>query len=143
MRMRRKLALLLATVIGAGVVAGGAALAARTPDEDDPAEIRTQEAFTRSNRDKAEVTQAEAEAIARRAHPGSLVSIHLEDDGSGLEWEVEVDDGRAVWEVNVNAQTGIVLDSEVDDGEGAASNQEGPTDGQNEPNDDPEGPNDD
>ncbi len=142
MRMRRKLALLLATLIGAGVVAGGAALAARTPDEDDPAELRTQEAFTRANRDKAGVTQAEAEAIARRAHAGRLMSIHLEDDGSGLEWEVEVDDGRAVWEVNVNAQTGSVLDSEADDGEAGSDNREGRSD-QDEPNDDQEGPNDD
>jgi uncharacterized membrane protein YkoI len=142
MRMRRKLTLLLAAVVGAGVV-GGAALAARTPDNDDPAELRTQEAFTRAHQDKAGVTQAEAEAIARRTHAGSVVSIHLEDDGSGLEWEVEVDDGQSLWEVNVNAQTGSVNDSEADDQEGPSDDQDGPDDDQEGPDDDQEGPDDD
>lgn len=136
MRMSRKLTLLIATLTGAGVVAGGVALAARTPDNDDPAEVQAQEAFTRANQDKVQVTQSEAEEIARGAHGGDVVSIHLEDDGVGLEWETEVDDGQAVWEVNVNAQTGAVNDSEADD-------QEGPSDDQNEPNDDADEPNDD
>jgi uncharacterized membrane protein YkoI len=135
MRTRRKLIVLVAAVAGAGVVAGGAALAARTPDNDDPAELRAQETFTQANQEKAAVTQAEAEAIARRAHDGKVASIHLEDDGSGLEWEIEVDDGQSLWEVNVNAQSGSVNDSEPDD-------QEGPSDDRNEP-DDQEGPSDD
>lgn len=135
MRMRRKLTLLIATLT-AGVVAGGAALAARTPDNDDPAEVQAQEAFTRANQDKAQVTQSEAEEVARGAHGGDVVSIHLEDDGAGLEWETEVVDGQAVWEVNVNAQTGAVNESEADD-------QEGPSDDENEPNDDADEPNDD
>jgi uncharacterized membrane protein YkoI len=125
MRRRREVTLLVATVVGTGVVAGGAALAARTPDENDPAELRVQEAFTQLHQDEARVTQAEAEAIARRTHAGSVVSIHLEDDGPGLEWEVEVDDGQALWEVNVDAQTGNVIDSEADD---LSTDQEGPGD---------------
>jgi uncharacterized membrane protein YkoI len=138
MTMRRKLTLLLATVVGAGLVASGVALAQRTPDEDEPAERRTQEAFTRANEDKLEVTQAEAEAIARRAHAGSVVSIHLEDDGSGLEWEIEVDDGSALWELNVNAQTGRVLDSEADDQGNRSDDQDegGRSDDKDEASDD-------
>lgn len=136
MRTRRKLTLLFVTVVGTGVVASGAALAARTPDQDDPAELRTQETFTRVHQDEAAVTQADAEAIARRAHTGSVVSIHLEDDGSGLHWEVEVDDGQALWEVNVDAQTGTVLDSEPDDREGASDDDEGGSDDQEGPSDD-------
>jgi uncharacterized membrane protein YkoI len=142
MRMRRKRTLLLAGVVAAGVVAGGAALAARTPDNDDPAELRAQEAFTRTHQDKAGVTQGEAEAIARRAHDGKVASIHLEDDGSGLEWEIEIDDGQSVWEVNVNAQTGSVNDSEPDDQEGPSDDQEEPDD-QEGPSDDDDGPSDD
>jgi uncharacterized membrane protein YkoI len=127
MRRKGKLALVVGAVLGAGVVTG-AAFAAKTPDEDDPAERRTQEAFTRAHQENAQVTQAEAEAIARRAHAGDVVSIHLEDDGAGLEWEIEVDDGEALWEVNVNAETGDVLDSEADDTDGSSDDQEGASD---------------
>jgi uncharacterized membrane protein YkoI len=143
MRMRRKLTLLIATLTGAGVVAGGAALAARTPDNDDPAEVQAQEVFTRANQDKAAVSQSEAEAIARGARGGDVVSIHLEDDGTGLEWETEVDDGQAVWEVNVNAQTGAVNDSEADDQEDPSNDTNEPDDDADEPNDDADEPNDD
>jgi acylglycerol lipase len=143
MRLSGKLTLLIATVTGAGIVAGGAALAARIPDTDDPAEVEAQEAFTTANQDKAAMSQSEAEAIAQGAHGGDVVSIHLEDDGAGLEWETEVDDGQAVWEVNVNAQTGAVNDSEADDQEGSSDDQNEPNDDADEPNDDADEPNDD
>jgi uncharacterized membrane protein YkoI len=143
MGMRRKRTLLLAAGVAVGVVAGGAAMASRTPDNDDPAERQAQEAFTQANQDKAEVTKSEAEAIAQGAHGGDVVSIHLEDDGSGLEWETEVDDGKAVWEVNVNAQTGEVNDSEADDQEGLNDDADEPDDDADEPNDDADEPNDD
>jgi uncharacterized membrane protein YkoI len=136
MTIRRRLSVVVAAVATGGLIAGGVALAARTPDRDDPAERRAQEAFTRAQQENAQVTRAEAEAIAQEAHAGRVVSIHLEDDGSGLEWEVEVDDGRALWEVNVNALDGSVLDSEADDQEGASGDQERTSDDRDGPSED-------
>ena len=119
---RRKLILILGAVVGAGVVAGGTALAARTPDTEDPGERLIHEAFTRTHQGQADVSQAEAEQIAQDAHAGQVVSAHLEDDGPGLEWETEVvgDDGTT-WEVNVDARTGSVLNSEADDHDDATT----------------------
>lgn len=134
MTRRTKVALLATSALGIGTLAGGAALAASKQsgatsvgravaatfasavlDEDTATERKQQMVYTQENERKAGVSKSEAEVIALRAHPGRVVSIHLEDDGAGMEWEIEVDSSGTIWEVNVDAATGNVRDSERDD----------------------------
>ena len=110
--MRRSVVVSVAALAVAGI-GGGAAVAASTRD---PEPERQQEArFTEQHRAAAAVAQADAERTALVRHAGTIVETHLEDEGRGLRWEVKADDGRQVWEVQVDAATGAVVSDQLDD----------------------------
>lgn len=67
--------------------------------------------------DKGSVTAGKAEAIALRAVPGTVTDMELDDDDGRLRWEVDVRPrgGGADREVHVDATTGKVLATAADD----------------------------
>jgi uncharacterized membrane protein YkoI len=98
------------TGIGVGVaVAAGGSSADPTPERNEEA------AFTRDHLASARVTEEQAIAAALARHPGRATDVHLEDEGSGLRWEVKPDDGRHLWEVQVDASTGAVVSDQPDE----------------------------
>ena len=119
MTRNRRLFGLVAVLLAAGAVAGGVAYAVGRSDDDSAAERRSERAFTEAHVDQAAVTQAQAEAAALDAHPGTVIESELENEGNGLVWEVEIDDGTTVREVAVDAKTGRVTGTDVEGSEGS------------------------
>jgi uncharacterized membrane protein YkoI len=68
----------------------------------------------------AKVTLAQAKAIALGAEPGKIVDMELEKEagGSGLRYSFDVmpADGGTKHEVGVDAQTGKLLENDIDTG---------------------------
>src|SRR4051795_8488890 len=113
--MRRPIVIALAVGTVTAVTGAGVAFAAgsRTPD---PAAERAEEAaYTQSHRSQAAVAEQDAVDTATRTHPGSVVDVHLQDEGTGLVWEVKTDDGSQVWEIQVDAASGAVASEGLDD----------------------------
>jgi uncharacterized membrane protein YkoI len=102
----------------AGALAGGVASAVGGSNDDSPGEQRAEEAFTAAHRDEVAVSRAEAEATAREATPGTVIHAELEAEGGTFVWEIEIEDGRALHEVTVDAETGDVLGTETEGDEG-------------------------
>jgi uncharacterized membrane protein YkoI len=80
-----------------------------TPERD--AEI----AFTDAHRPAAKIGQAEAEKTATSTHRGAVSDVHLEREDHGLVWEVKVDDGSGIWEVQISATTGKVVSDQTEE----------------------------
>lgn len=118
MALERRIASLVGALAAAGVLAGGAALAVGRSDDDSPAERRAERAFTEAHVHQAALSRDQAEAVALGVHPGTVVDSQLEAEGDGLAWEIEVDSGREIWEVTVDAQSGRVLGTESEGSEG-------------------------
>ncbi|WP_163833640.1 PepSY domain-containing protein [Spartinivicinus ruber] len=52
----------------------------------------------------------------RRRYPGELLNAELEKEGSRYEYELKILTPQGqVWEIEVNAQTGAILEAERDD----------------------------
>jgi uncharacterized membrane protein YkoI len=109
-RSRRRIVYAGAVVLGLALGTGGIAAAVASGDDN-----QGEAAFTAAHRHDAAVTQAAAEAAAQRTRPGRLFDAHLEDEGHGLRWEVKSDDGRRVWEVQVDATTGAIASVQPDE----------------------------
>jgi uncharacterized membrane protein YkoI len=103
---------LLATMVVVFVVGGvGLASARFATDAERLAEIE----FTRAHRDEARLGPARAGEIALQGRPGDVVQTYLEEDeGGGLVWEVLVRSEGDLWEIDVDAQTGAVLEEEME-----------------------------
>jgi uncharacterized membrane protein YkoI len=101
-----------AIVLAAG--AGTAAFASTNPKPDPTSERAAERRFTDAHRDDVPVSQASAEQIARRLHPGTVVDTHLEDEGHGLRWEVKTDDGTQLWEIQLDPTSGVVASDRVE-----------------------------
>ena len=111
--MRRHLLATGAGLLVAGIATAGIAVASTGGD---PASERQREArYTDQHRADAAVSQAEAERTALAAHAGTVGDVHLENEGGGLRWEVKPDDGRQVWEVQVDAASGKVVSDQPDE----------------------------
>jgi uncharacterized membrane protein YkoI len=108
-------------IVATGALVGGVALAAGAFDDDSPAERRSESEFTQAHANEADVTRDQAEAAALRERGGTVVESNLEDEGHGMAWEVAIIDGSALWEIQVDAQTGEVLGVES---EGADEGQD-------------------
>jgi len=64
----------------------------------------------------AAVTQAEAEAAARATAPGTIHQVTIEREDGRVVWDVEVDgDDGARHDVQVDAETGDIVEHDVDD----------------------------
>jgi uncharacterized membrane protein YkoI len=71
----------------------------------------------------ARLSLAKARAIAMKARPGALVDQELEKEagGSGLRYSFDVLSSRKMYEVGVDANTGKILENDVESAaEGAA-----------------------
>jgi uncharacterized membrane protein YkoI len=68
----------------------------------------------------AKVTLAEARAIALKAFPGKITDEELEKEkgGSGLRYSFDIEKGRVIHEVGVDAKTGRVLENSVEGSRG-------------------------
>lgn len=101
----------------AGLVGVGATVALATGGvQPDPEPERAEEAaYTQQYRAEAAVSEQQAVAAALARHPGTVVDVHLEDEGHGLVWEVKPDDGQQVWEVQVDTRTGAVVSDQPDE----------------------------
>ncbi|MFG2006688.1 PepSY domain-containing protein [Spirillospora sp. NPDC048911] len=110
---------LLVTVLAGGViVAGGAATAFAANDgDDDRAEQTAEVTAVRA----AKISASGAAGIALRAVPGHVAAVDLDDDQGKAAWDVEVigKDGKER-ALSVDAATGKVLSNTPDD-EGADS----------------------
>lgn len=62
------------------------------------------------------LTEEEAKAIAEDHMNGTAKSIDLEQEGRHLIYEVTVENADGLWEVEVDANNGEVLEVEEDDG---------------------------
>ena len=64
----------------------------------------------------AKVTLAEARAIALKAFPGKITDEELEKEkgGSGLRYSFDIEKGRVIHEVGVDAKTGRVIENSVE-----------------------------
>ena len=62
---------------------------------------------------QAKVTLEQARAIAAKAHPGQITDQELEKEkgGSGLRYSFDIKNGKATFEVGVDAMTGKVLEN--------------------------------
>lgn len=66
--------------------------------------------------DEADITQTEAEAIALEEVPGTVVSTSIDDeDLNRTVYQVTIDTETARKEVTVNAETGEIMEVEIDD----------------------------
>lgn len=72
-------------------------------------------AFTKANLKDTTISQADAEKAATDAHKGAASDVHLESEDKGLVWEVKIDDGSKVWEVQISATTGRVVSDQTDE----------------------------
>ena len=68
----------------------------------------------------AKVTLAEARAIALKAFPGKITDEELEKEkgGSGLRYSFDIEKGRVIHEVGVDAKTGRILENSVEGSRG-------------------------
>jgi uncharacterized membrane protein YkoI len=64
----------------------------------------------------AKVTLAEARAIALKAFRGKITDEELEKEkgGSGLRYSFDIEKGRVIHEVGVDAKTGKVIENSVE-----------------------------
>jgi uncharacterized membrane protein YkoI len=69
---------------------------------------------------EAKVNLVEARAIALKAFPGKITDEELEKEkgGSGLRYSFDIEKGRVIHEVGVDAKTGRVIENSVE-GSGA------------------------
>jgi len=67
---------------------------------------------------EAKVSLAAAKTIAVQAFPGKITDVELEKEagGSGLRYSFDIQRGKVVHEVGVDAITGKVLENSVDNG---------------------------
>lgn len=66
--------------------------------------------------EQAAVGQADAEAAARAEVPGTVRNAHLEDEDGRVVWDVEIDgDDGSRHEVQVDAETGDIAEHDIDD----------------------------
>ena len=72
-------------------------------------------AFTNAHLKDATISQADAEQAATSTHGGAGSDVHLETEDKGLVWEVKVDDGSRVWEVQISATTGKVVSDQTEE----------------------------
>jgi hypothetical protein len=74
-----------------------------------------------------EITADQARAAALAAEPGTVLEVEREREGGKVIYEVEIrrDDGQVV-EVTVDASTGAVLETEVEDDEDDADDSDAP-----------------
>src|SRR4051812_17344039 len=108
--MAPKRAVVIGTAVVVGsLVAGGGAVAGSLVVQDSSSERNSEATYTEAHRGDARVSQSDAEQAAAQARPGRVFDTHLESEGRGLRWEVKTDDGRQVWEVQVDANSGQVV----------------------------------
>ncbi len=108
----RKTALTLALAATASLTTAarvGASTGTSTTERDE--EIT----FTNAHLKDATISQAAAEKAAIDAHKGASSDVHLESEDKGLVWEVKIDDGSKVWEVQISATTGKVVSDQTEE----------------------------
>ena len=64
----------------------------------------------------AKITLADARAIALKAFPGKITDEELEKEkgGSGLRYSFDIEKGRVIHEVGVDAKTGRVIENSAE-----------------------------
>ena len=64
----------------------------------------------------AKITLADARAIALKAFPGKITDEELEKEkgGSGLRYSFDIEKGRLIHEVGVDAKTGRVIENSAE-----------------------------
>jgi uncharacterized membrane protein YkoI len=64
----------------------------------------------------AKITLADARAIALKTFPGKIKGEELEKEkgGSGLRYSFDIEKGRVIHEVGIDAETGSVLENSVE-----------------------------
>jgi uncharacterized membrane protein YkoI len=113
MQLRKKLALAIGGAVLVGSAAGAVALAGGS-GEDSASETHEEAAYTAANRGDASVSRSQAEQTAVGAHAGRAFDTHLQDEGLGLVWEVKVDDGTNVYEVQIDADSGKIVSDQFE-----------------------------
>jgi uncharacterized membrane protein YkoI len=71
-------------------------------------------AFTNAHLKDATISQADAEKAATDAHEGASSDVHLESEDKGLVWEVKINGGSQVWEVQIGATSGKVVSDQTE-----------------------------
>ncbi len=112
---RKKLKMAAVALLAVPLLAGATAAAKARLTLDPAAESKAEAAYTEAHRSDAAVTESRATQIAVAAHSGRTFDQHLQDEGTGLVWEVKVDDGSALWEVQVDAQSGRIVSDQHDE----------------------------
>lgn len=103
--------LALAAVLGTSLSFAGVALADKDANKhdshDDDNERVTMEVA---------IDAQQALVIAQQQVPGRVMETELENEDGKAVWEVEiVDANQQEWEISIDAQTGVILSKEQDD----------------------------
>ena len=101
----------LAVAAIASLTTAAAVSASTAPAAERDAEI----AFTNAHLKAATISQADAEKAATDAQKGAISDEHLEREDKGLVWEVKINDGPKVWEVQISATTGKVVSDRIEE----------------------------
>ena len=64
-----------------------------------------------------DITEAKAMAIAEDHMGGTALSVELEREGRSLIYEVVIENDDGLWEVEVDAKDGSIIEVERDDGD--------------------------
>ncbi|CAN5731706.1 hypothetical protein BH18ACT15_BH18ACT15_04600 [soil metagenome] len=115
MKHARRVKMAAAALLAVPLLAGATAAAKARFTSDPAAETKAEAAYTQAHLGEAAVTKDQATDAAAAAHPGRTFDQHLQNEGTGLVWEVKVDDGSSVWEVQVDAHTGQVVSDQHDE----------------------------
>jgi len=113
-RVAKRLAITSFAVLAVGAGAS-ATYAAASGSHDPEAETASEQAYTDAHRQDAAVTQAAAEAVALGRHPGTAFDAHLQTEQSVMTWEVKIDDGRQVHEVQIDPRSGEIVSDQPDE----------------------------
>lgn len=62
------------------------------------------------------IPEDEAKAIAEEHTGGEVLRIHVEKEGFTSVYEVTVENATGIWEVEIDGETGEILEIEEDDG---------------------------
>lgn len=104
-----------AALLAVPLLAGATAAAKARLTSDPAAETRAEAAYTQAHLGEATVGESQATRTAVATHLGRTFDQHLQNEGTGLVWEVKVDDGSTVWEVQIDAQSGEVVSDQYDE----------------------------
>ena len=91
-------------------------------DDDDGEDQDDDEELSAEDKKKVKITLEQAKAIALKRVPGTILDAELEKEHGRIQYAIDVCDAKGIlWDVEIDAVTGDVLQAEEDDDDTAAA----------------------